>query len=197
MKSVTHFSSLLLSASLFVGFVGMASSLVACAPRSITPAEIDHNGTKTFYGRDAGSVGRASVAALRTLGFDVVVTDMVAGKIKTAPKVVAVHAVGNQYAATALQDSLAWTVELVRASDGTVVRLHPRFFRNGQPIDNSQIAAAPMNRAFVDLFREIDENLPGGSASTSTTSAPVVPAAKTNNASKATTKANKYAKTAQ
>lgn len=151
--------SLLLSAVLLAV---AASSSAGCAPRTITPAEIERNGTKTYYGRDAGQVTRATVTALQTLGYEVVVADVAGGKVKTSPKVVAVHAIGNKYSATALQDSLAWTIDLVKASDGTVVSLHPRFFRNGQPVDESQISADPMNKAFADLFREIDDNLPAG-----------------------------------
>jgi hypothetical protein len=147
---------------------GAASSLVGC-PRAITPAEIDRNGTKTYYGRDAGQVVHATVSALKTLGYEVVVADVAGGKVKTAPKLVQVTAVGNAYSATALQDSLAWSIEFVKASDGTVVRLHPRFFRNGQPIDESMINADPMNKAFADLFREIDDNLPAGGAKPATT----------------------------
>ena len=173
---------------------GAATTLVGC-PRAITPAEIDHNGTKTFYGRDAGQVVRATVAALRTLGYDVTVADVGSGKVKTAPKLVVVHAVGNSYGATALRDELAWSIDFVRASDGTVVRLTPRFFRNGQPLDNSQISADPLNKAFADLFREIDSNLPGG--------APLnAPATKSTGAAKTAStakpsKSSKYAKTAQ
>ena len=174
---------------------GAATALVGC-PRAITPAEIDRNGTKTFYGRSPGQVANATIAALRTLGYEVTVADVSGGKLKTAPKLVVVHAVGNSYGATAYRDELAWSIELVKASDGTVVRLTPRFFRNGQPLDNSMVSADPLNKAFADLFREIDSNLPGGGGAVTTPTASTTTPVKSASTAKPS-KSAKYAKTAQ
>jgi hypothetical protein len=197
---MTDFRRGIVSALLAVALASGAGSTITGCARTITPAEIDRNGTKTFHGREAGQVVRATVAALRTLGYEVVVADVAGGKVKTAPKLVTVHAVGNQYHATAMADSLAWSIDFVKATDGTVVRLHPRMYRNGQPIDETMINADPMNKAFADLFKEIDENLPGGASVdpvTPTTTSTTSTTSTTKKAEAKASKSSKYAKTAQ
>jgi TonB family protein len=128
--------------------------------RTITPAEIEQRGTKPYPGKSPAQVMKASVVALKTLGFDVVVAD--AGKVKTAPKTIQVSAVGGAYSATAIEDALAWTLDVDAASDGSVIHAHPRSYRNGQPLDERNLGYNYMSHAFSDLFKEIDDNLPGG-----------------------------------
>ncbi|GAC1361134.1 MAG: hypothetical protein NVSMB47_13570 [Polyangiales bacterium] len=139
----------------------LAAPLLTGCPRTITPAEIEQHGTRPYPTKSRAQVVKASAAALQTLGFEVVVVDEQHGWVKTAPKVMQTHAVGNAYGATAIQDSLAWTLEIDAAGSGALVHAHPRAYRNGQSLDERNMLAAYMERAFNDLFREIDSNLSG------------------------------------
>jgi hypothetical protein len=143
----------------FATFAVPAAALSACM-RTITPAEIEQRGTKPYPGKGPAQVMKASVVALETLGFKVVVAE--GGKVKTAPKTIQVSAVGGAYSATAIEDALSWTLDIDAASDGTVIHAHPRSYRNGQPLDERNLGYNYMSHAFDDLFREIDDNLPGG-----------------------------------
>ena len=84
-----------------------ATTLPACM-RTITPDEIAQRGTKPYPGKSPAQVMKASVVALKTLGFDVVAAD--GGKVKTAPKTIQVTAVGGAYSASSYEDALAWTL---------------------------------------------------------------------------------------
>jgi hypothetical protein len=140
-------------------FAIAATTLPACM-RTITPDEIEQRGTKPYPGKSPAQVMKASVVALKTLGFDVVVAD--GGKVKTAPKTIQVTAVGGAYSASSYEDALAWTLDVDAASDGSVIHAHPRSYRNGQPLDERNLSYNYMSHAFSDLFKEIDGNLPGG-----------------------------------
>jgi hypothetical protein len=142
-------------------FAIAATTLAACM-RTITPDEIEQHGTKPYPGKSQAQVMKASVVALKTLGFEVVVADAASGKVKTAPKTIQVSAVGGAYSATAIEDALSWTLDVDAASNGSVIHAHPRSYRNGQPLDERNLGYNYMNRAFTDLFKEIDDNLPGG-----------------------------------
>lgn len=134
---------------------------IGCA-RSLTAADIQEHGTRRFAGHAQREVTGASIAALRTLGFDVAVADQNGGHVKSAPKLLQVYAVGGPYSATALRDELAWSIDVSSAPDGVLVYARPRAFRNGQAMDDSEMNADYMERAFADLFREIESNLSGG-----------------------------------
>ncbi len=144
-----------------------ATSLSGCG-RAITPAELDKNGTHVFHGHQKPETVHASAIALKTLGYEVVVEDVANGRVKTSPKLVTVHAVGGNGSATAIADSIQWSLEIVGTSSDSVVKAHPHAFRNGLAMDDSQLQAGAVNKAFLDLFKEIDENLGSGPIATPT-----------------------------
>jgi ABC-type uncharacterized transport system auxiliary subunit len=137
-----------------------APTLTACLP-TITAAEITQLGTRAYPRQSPGQLLKASTVALKTLGFQIAVVDPGALRVKTAPKVQQVHAVGGAYSASTIADSLAWTIDVSVDHGVAVVHAQPRAFRNGLPLDETNITATYMERAFDQLFREIEENLPG------------------------------------
>jgi hypothetical protein len=151
---------LVLVGALFV----VAATTTGCA-RPLTEADIEEHGTKSFPGRSPAQVVRASTIALKTLGYEVVVADAASGRIKTAPKLMQVYAVGSHYSATAVANSLAWTIDITAGRGGAVAHAHPRAYANGALQDDSMMNAEYMEKAFADLFREIESNLPGGAGS--------------------------------
>jgi hypothetical protein len=140
--------------------LGASGTLAGCA-RPLTAADIEEHGTKPFPGRSPAQVVRASTVALRTLGYEVVVADAASGRIKTAPKLMQVYAVGSRYSATTVANALAWTIDITPARGGAVVHAHPRAYANGALQDDGVMNAEYMEKAFADLFREIESNLPG------------------------------------
>jgi len=140
-----------------MGFALSATLATGCM-RTITPAEIQQLGTKAYPGHSRAQVARAAMAALKVLGFEVV-ADETAPRIRTAPKLIQVHATGSAYSATTISDALAWSLEITAEGNGCVVHAQPRGYRNSQPLDDTEIGYDYMDRAFKELFREIDENL--------------------------------------
>jgi hypothetical protein len=83
--------------------------------------------------------------------------------VNTTPKLLQVTVVGSRTAARTMGDALAWTLELdASGSDAVVVRAVPRAFRNGQQLPDSEMNGDYMERAFTDLFREIEDNFGTG-----------------------------------
>jgi hypothetical protein len=80
---------------------------VASCARTITPAEVEELGRRSYPGRAPSELMTASQTASMTLGYEIVVADASSGRIKTAPKVVVVHAVGGYGRATAVANELA------------------------------------------------------------------------------------------
>jgi hypothetical protein len=143
--------------------LALAAPVVAGCPRTITPAEVEQYGTRAYKGPNKSQTVVATSLALRTLGYDVVLADVDGGVIKTAPKVVQVHAVGSKYSASSIEDALAWTVTITSTPNGTLVRARPRPYRNGQPLDDTALIESTMHRTFDELFKEIESDLPKGS----------------------------------
>jgi hypothetical protein len=164
-------------------FVLLSLALLAACMRSMPPAEVEQKGTKEYAGQGGSKVMQATSVALKTLGYDVTLTDAGRGRVKTAPKLIQVTAVGSSYSATAISDSLAWTIDVSASSNGSVVHARPQAFRNGLPLDLSNVNAAYLDRSFDALFHEIEDNLPGyvppaPPASASTSSAAAASSAK-------------------
>jgi len=142
--------------------LALAAPIVAGCGRTITPAEIDTYGTRAYRGPTKAQTVKATSVALASLGYEVVLADATSGVVKTSPKVVQTHAYGSQYSATSIQDALAWSVQVTSTPNGSLVRAKPRAYRNGQPLDDSQLMASYMQKAFETLFTEIETNLPAG-----------------------------------
>jgi hypothetical protein len=157
-------------------------SLVGCTQRTVTPAELEKNGTRPYAGETPAQVMKATVVALKTLGYEVTLADESTGKVKTAPKVVQLHAYGNAYSATGVEDSLAWNIEIASAPDGSVIHARPKAYRNGVALDDTNMTASYMDRAFTDLFHEIEDNMPGYKPPPPVASASAAPSASASSA---------------
>ncbi len=140
--------------------VAVFSFALGCA-RTVTPAEVQALGRRPLPGRNQAETVKAVNTALRTLGFEVVVADAGAGRIKTAPKAIVIHAVGSAGAAVAVSNEIAWTVDVSPATDGVVVQLTPRASSAGQSYDGPWNADY-VEKSISDLFAEIESDLPGG-----------------------------------
>ncbi|HEY3495141.1 MAG TPA: hypothetical protein VGK73_10665 [Polyangiaceae bacterium] len=139
-------------------------SLAGCG-RTITAAEVQTLGKRPFPGRTRAEVVKASVIALRTLGYEVIVSDEATGQVKTAPKQMVVTASGSANTAVAVSNDLAWMLEVSEAPDGVVVQATPRATSGGQSYDGPYNADY-MEKVIADLFKEIQSNLPAGAPAT-------------------------------
>jgi hypothetical protein len=130
-------------------------TFVACA-RTLTPEQVSELGKKSYPTHAPEAVMKASVTALRTLGFEIVVAE--GGQVKTAPKPVMVTASGGGGVAYAASNDIAWTLTIEPAGDGSSVHAVPRMITGGTSYDGP-VDAAYMEKAVADLFKEIESNL--------------------------------------
>jgi hypothetical protein len=133
------------------------TSLAGCA-RTITPDQLKALAKRSYPGRKRDELMKASVTALKTLGYDVVVNDTESGVVKTAPKPLIAMASGTATTAVAVTNDLAWTIEVTAAGEGVDVQATPRASQGGQTYDGPYDADY-MERAVADLFKEIESNL--------------------------------------
>jgi hypothetical protein len=145
---------------LALGSLGLlaGSALLAGCGRTITPDQVKALAKRSYPGRDRGELVKASVTALKTLGFEVVVEDAESGIVKTAPKPLVATASGTATTAIAVTNDLAWTIEVATASEGVDVQAIPRASSGGQSYDGPYDADY-MEKVIVDLFLEIESNL--------------------------------------
>ncbi len=108
------------------------------------------------YEQDAAHVQRATAAALKVLGYGIVVDEP--GRIRTAPKVAVVQAVGTAYRATAVETSVGWEVQLTAAGGGTSVRAIPHGYSGGQENSGSWDKAF-FESSLKTLFHEVDDRM--------------------------------------
>jgi hypothetical protein len=132
--------------------------LLGCA-RPATAAELQEWGTRTYAGTSRSAAFKATWAAVRSLGYDVAAVNPGAGQLHTAPKVVAVTVVGNQYAAQAAESSIAWDLDVTTSAAGIVIHATPRGYQAGQAMPQSQMSASYLQRAFETLFSEIERDM--------------------------------------
>jgi hypothetical protein len=127
----------------------------ACA-RTLTPAEVEALGHHNYPKHAPAQVLDASVVALRTMGFEVVVAE--GGTVKTAPKPIMVTASGGGGVAYAASNDMAWDLTFESAGDGTKVHAVPRMISAGTSYDGP-VQADYIEKAMADLFKEIQSNL--------------------------------------
>lgn len=143
----------LLGLALFVSFLG------GC--RLITPAELEQFGTRKYDGRSKATVMKATIAALRSQGYEIASVDDDAGRVKTGPKVVVVTAASTGYGtAAATASELAWTIDVEGQSSGAVVHALPRGYQGGNEIEATKFNYDYARKAFATLFSEIDSEMP-------------------------------------
>jgi len=126
----------------------------------LTPAQLAQRGTRSYSNLTREQATEASAAALATLGFEVTVTDVSAGVVKTAPKVMHVTAVGGYGYASAIEDGLAWSIQVDSAGKDAVVHCTPRAFRNGAEMYAPNVwVAEAIDDKFRDFWHELDGDL--------------------------------------
>ena len=126
--------------------------------RTITPDQVKALAKRSYAGRKRDELVKASVIALKTLGFQVVVEDAESGVVKTAPKPLVATASGSASTAIAVTNDLAWTIEVTPAGEGVDVQATPRA-SSGGPSYDGPYDADYMEKAVADLFKEIESNL--------------------------------------
>ena len=110
------------------------------------------------YRHPVGKVQTSAVNALKTLGYEVTKVDPL--RVKTAPKVVAVGAVGNGYRATAIEASVAWDVRLQSSGPVVIVEANPRAFTGSQEVPkDSPWDEATLTRLYETFFSELEDEL--------------------------------------
>jgi hypothetical protein len=134
-----------------------ALGVVGCG-RTITADQVKALGKRAYAGRSRDELVEASSIALKTLGYEVVVADKESGMVKTAPKPLVATASGNANTAVAVTNDLAWMIEVTAEGDGVAVQATPRASSGGQSYDGPYNADY-MEKAIVDLFKEIESNL--------------------------------------
>jgi hypothetical protein len=138
-------------------FGSLALAAVGCG-RTITADQVKALGKRTYPGRSRAELVGASSIALKTLGYEVVVEDAESGVIKTAPKPLVATASGTSTSAIAVTNDLAWMIEVTADGDGVAVQATPRATSGGQAYEGPYNADY-MEKAIVDLFKEIESNL--------------------------------------
>jgi hypothetical protein len=138
-----------------------STAIVVTGCRPITAAELEQYGTRTYPGRSKGQMMRVIGTSLRSLGYEIALIED--GRVKTAPKLVVVHASGNEYGARATGSSVAWTIDVSSSGSNAIVHAMPRGYEAGQAIEATKFNYDYAKKAFQTLFDEIDSNLPGGS----------------------------------
>jgi hypothetical protein len=131
--------------------------LAGCA-RTITAEQVKALGKRSYAGRSRADLVSASAIALKTLGYTVVVADAESGMVKTAPKPLVATASGTATSAVAVTNDLAWMIEVTAEGDGVAVQATPRASSGGQAYEGPFVADY-MEKAIVDLFKEIESNL--------------------------------------
>ena len=146
--------------------------------RIVTPQELVNFETHAYPGRSQADVFAASVTALKSIGYEVVLADKSAYRIKTAPKTVMVHAAATSSStAMATSDTVAWNIDVLGASDGASMHAEPRLYRGGASVDSSTLNYDFADNMFRTLYGEIDSDLPAPGQPAAVTSAPVAKAA--------------------
>jgi hypothetical protein len=149
--------------TLRVWAAGLFLGLVILGCRMVTPAELATFESHGYAGRSQAQLFAATVTSLKSLGFDVVLADKGAFRIKTAPKVVMVHAVASSSStAVAMSDTVAWTIDVTAGPSGAALHAEPRLYSAGQSIEATKLNYDFADKMFKTLYDEIDSNLPGG-----------------------------------
>jgi hypothetical protein len=142
-----------------IGLLLASLGSASCA-MPLSPADLARNENHAYPGRSKGQVFRATATALRSLGYQLVVSDEGSGLIKTAPKVMTAVAYGNAYGAVATENSIGWTIGVTPIEGGVGLHADPRGYSGGQAVAADQMNGAYMEKLFGTLYGEIDTNLP-------------------------------------
>jgi hypothetical protein len=143
--------------------LGFLLLLAACGQGQLmTPAEIDQNGTRVFQAPPA-KVFVASVAALRSQGYEIAAADPAKGSIVTKPKLVSAIATGDANQAQAVGILRRYRLSLTPSGAGTKVRVEPGAFQGTADISAHEVwvldGPGGERAQWSQLFQEIQANL--------------------------------------
>jgi hypothetical protein len=140
-----------------MAFLWMMVGAMGCLPSKpvATPADLDRLGTRRYADHDRDAVMKATLTALKVLGYEVVTTDP---RIRTSPRDVATTAhaqgAGNTAVAQGFTEAVAWDIDVRTDGAGAVLHAVPRATVNGQAMDQVWLDWAERN--FGQLMNEID-----------------------------------------
>jgi hypothetical protein len=145
----------------WIFFLGALALAGATACRIVTPQELVDFETHAYPGRSQSDVFTATVTALKAMGYEVVLAERAAFRIKTAPKVVMVHAAATSSStAVATSDTVAWDIDVLAASGGASMHAEPRLYRGSSSVQPSDLLFDFADNLFRTLYTEIDSDLP-------------------------------------
>ena len=133
-------------------------TLAACG-FPMSPADLARNENHAYPGRSQGQVFNATLTALKSQGYQIVVSEQGTGLIKTAPKVMTAVAYGNAYSAVATENAIGWTIGVTAISGGVGLHADPRGYSGGNAVPPEQMNGDYLERLFGTLYSEIDSNL--------------------------------------
>lgn len=152
---------------LFAAFLSVSAlSTTGCAGTSgalLTQQEITTYGQKTMP-KSKPDTFKATVGALRVLGYSIAVEDADKGLIKTERKVIRAHAVGNANAAMATNVYRQYSLKLAEPESGkTEITATPRVFIGERDVseDKVWVLDGPDGERTMwnSLFKEIESQL--------------------------------------
>lgn len=155
-------------ALLAASFLSMASCGPPTAP--MTANEIATRGTRSFES-SRERVFAATVGALKTLGYEIAVSDAGAGIVKTAPKNLGAIATGGLGYAALTVYAHAYAVRVSESNGLTVIEATPRIFQNSIDVSTGPWVLEGPGGQYSEwdkLFQEVASNLgtsppaPGG-----------------------------------
>jgi hypothetical protein len=127
-------------------------------PRTLTPAELAQHEQRVYSASVAIGMQAATVA-LRSLGFEITMSDATTGMIKTAPRDIGSSAVAGGGAAVSFRDELAWVVTVTQQANTIRVRAVPHAYTNGNEVDPAQVPADAIEPKFTALWNELDQDM--------------------------------------
>jgi hypothetical protein len=137
----------------------VAVALVSAGCATLGPKEVATLGRKSYGTRSRAEVLQACKVALETLGYKLTLVDFAGGRLKTAPKTVAVVASGGRYSAVAQENAVAWSLELKQGSGSLTLQATPRAFGGGVENPKPRWPEDYARTMFQQLFAEIESNL--------------------------------------
>jgi hypothetical protein len=149
-----------MSAKVRLAFLAFLVAFAASACRIVTPQELADFETHHYPGRSQAEVFAATVTALKAIGYEVILADKAAYRIKTAPKTVVVHAAATSSStAVATSNAVGWNIDVLAASGGASMHAEPRLYSAGSSIDPSTLNYDYADNMFRTLYTEIDSDL--------------------------------------
>jgi hypothetical protein len=148
--------------------LALGSLLLGIGCRIVTPQELANFESHPYPGHSQAEVYGATVTALKSIGYEIVLADKGSFRIKTAPKVVMVHAAATSSStAVALNDTVGWNIDVLSSSDGAILHAEPRLYRGGNAVEPSTILYDFADNLFRTLYAEIDSDMPAGGSKSS------------------------------